>query len=484
MDDKDLELKNQTEQEPPEPEEEERAAPEHPDYKNEIAALIRSGLAPRPMRERLMDYHENDIAMALELLSKEDRKKLYGLLDTGTLANVFEYADEPQQYLAELTIRRRVAVLGKLEIPAILDYLRQLSKEERGILIELLDDEVRQEVALALTFDEDEIGSRMTTNYVTIHAGVSVREAMRELVDQAAENDNISTLYVVDEDGTLSGAIDLKDLIIARDGSSLDDVIMTSYPYVYAEEEIEDCIDRIRGYSEDSIPVLDRENKLRGVLTAQEITELVDDAMGDDYAKLAGLTAEEDLEEPLHKSIAKRLPWLVILLALGLVVSSVVGVFEPVVSHLAVIVAFQSLVLDMAGNAGTQSLAVTIRVLMDEQVSGKQKLFLVLKEARVGLLNGLILGSLSFVFIGGYLMLMKGQAPLSAFAMSFCTGFALLAAMLLSSITGTVIPLMFHKLNIDPAVASGPLITTLNDLVAVVTYYGLAWVLLINVMGL
>ena len=479
MDDKDPDLMM-----PEQPEEEERPAPEHPDYKNEIAALIRSGLAPRPMRERLMDYHENDMAMALELLTRDERKKMYGLLDTATLANVFEYADEPQQYLAELTIRRRVAVLGKLEIPTVVEYLRQLSKEERGIIIELLDDDARREITLALSFDEDEIGSRMTTNYVTIHSGLSVREAMRELVDQAAENDNISTLYVIDQDGTLSGAIDLKDLIIARDGSDLDDIIMTSYPYVYAEEEIGDCIDRIRGYSEDSIPVLDRDNKLRGVLTAQEITELVDDAMGEDYAKLAGLTAEEDLEEPLRKSIGKRLPWLIVLLGLGLVVSTVVGVFEPVVSHLALIVAFQSLVLDMAGNAGTQSLAVTIRVLTDEQVSGKQKLFLVLKEARVGLLNGLILGGLSFVLIGGYLMLLKGQAPLSAFSMSFCTGSALMVAMLLSSISGTAIPLLFHKLNIDPAVASGPLITTLNDLVAVVTYYGLAWILLINVMGL
>ncbi len=480
MDEKDLEV---TESEDGE-KEAERPAPEHPDYKNEIVALIRSGLAPRPMRERLMDYHENDVAMSLELLNKEERRKLYGLLDTATLANVFEYADEPQQYLAELTIRRRVAVLSKLEVPAVVEYLRQLSKEERNIIIELLDDDVRREITLALSFDEDEIGSRMTTNYVTIHTGVSVREAMRELVDQAAENDNISTLYVVDEDGTLSGAIDLKDLIIAREGSDLDNIIMTSYPYVYAEEEIADCIDRIRGYSEDSIPVLDRDNKLRGVLTAQDITDLVDDAMGEDYAKLAGLTAEEDLEEPLRKSIGKRLPWLLVLLGLGLVVSSVVGVFETVVSHLALIVAFQSLVLDMAGNAGTQSLAVTIRVLMDEQVSGRQKLFLVLKEARVGLLNGLILGVLSFTFIGLYLMGFKGQAPAAAFSMSFCTGFALLVAMLLSSITGTVIPLAFHKLKIDPAVASGPLITTLNDLVAVVTYYGLAWVLLINVMGL
>ena len=173
-----------------------------------------------------------------------------------------------------------------------------------------------------------------------------------------------------------------------------------------------------------------------------------------------------------------------ILLGLGLVVSTVVGLFEHVVAHLALIVCFQSLVLDMAGNVGTQSLAVTIRVLMDERLSGKEKLFLVWKEGRIGLLNGAILGTLSFTLIGLYLMLFKAQAPSTAFLMSFCTGAALLVAMFLSSIAGTTVPILFKKLNIDPAVASGPLITTMNDLVAVVTYYGLAWMLLINVMGL
>ena len=196
----------------------------------------------------------------------------------------------------------------------------------------------------------------------------------------------------------------------------------------------------------------------------------------------AGLSAEEDLEEPLRKSIGKRLPWLLVLLGLGLVVSSVVGIFEKVVAHLALIVCFQSLVLDMAGNVGTQSLAVTIRVLMDEQVSKKQKLYLISKEARVGLCNGLILGVLSFLFIGLYLYLLKGQVLIMAFAISACTGIALLVAMLLSSIVGTTVPMLFKQLGVDPAVASGPLITTINDLVAVVTYYGLAWVLIINVL--
>ena len=463
---------------------EETLAAQHPDYKNEIAAVIRSGLAPKPMRDRLADYHENDIAMALELLTPEERKKLYGFLESAALANILEYTDEPNLYLDELNIRKRLELLSKLEVPVAVDYLQHLGKSERSTMIDLLDGDTRQEITLALSFDEDEIGSRMTTNYVAIHNGIGVRQAMRELIDQAAENDNIATIYVVDEDGTLSGAIDLKDLIIAREGSDLDAIIRTSYPYVYTNEQIEDCIERIRGYSEDSIPVLDADNKLKGVLTAQVITDLVDDALGDDYAKLAGLTAEEDLQEPLKKSIGKRLPWLIVLLGLGLLVSSVVGMFEHVVSHLALIVAFQSLVLDMAGNVGTQSLAVTIRVLMDEQLSGKQKLFLIWKEARIGLLNGAILGTLSFTLIGLYLILFKAQPPVAAFSMSFCTGAALMVAMLLSSIAGTAIPLLFKKINVDPAVASGPLITTVNDLVAVVTYYGLAWFLLINVLRL
>lgn len=196
------------------------------------------------------------------------------------------------------------------------------------------------------------------------------------------------------------------------------------------------------------------------------------------------VTAAEDLYEPLEKSVAKRLPWLIVLLGLGLLVSSVVGIFENVVASLPLIILFQSLVLDMAGNVGTQSLAVTIRVLMDETVSRRQKLQLILKEARVGFFNGLILGSLSFLCIGLYLMLFKGQTPLLSFAVSFCTGTALLVAMLLSSLSGTVIPLVFQKFRIDPAVASGPLITTVNDLFAVVTYYGTAWILLIRILGL
>ena len=181
-------------------------------------------------------------------------------------------------------------------------------------------------------------------------------------------------------------------------------------------------------------------------------------------------------------SVRKRLPWLIVLLLLGMVVSSVVGIFEKVVAQVTVLMLFQSMVLDMAGNVGTQSLAVTIRVLMDDTVKTKQKLALVWKEGRIGLTNGVILGAASFALAGFYLHFAKTEPWNMAFTISACIAIALVIAMFVSSLVGTVIPMFFKKVGVDPAVASGPLITTLNDLTAVISYYGLAWILLINVM--
>ncbi len=463
--------------------EEETTVLELRDYPAEIVAAVRSDGTPEQISDTILEYHESDIADAMALLESDERQTLYEVLDAETLADILEYTESPKVYLDELSERQQIDILEELEPVTTVEYLEELEEEERRTVLDRLDSEVQEEVSLLSSFDEDEIGSRMTTNYVSISADSTVKSAMNALVSQAADNDNISTLYVTDEAEVLVGAIDLKDLIIARKETSLADITLTSYPYVYATERIEDCIERIKSYAEDSIPVLDAQNRLLGVLISQDVTELVDEEIGEDYAKLAGLSEEEDLREPLHRSIGKRLPWLIILLGLGLLVSGVVGAFEQVVAQLTLIVCFQSLILGMSGNAGTQALAVTIRVLTDENLSAKQKLFLVGKEARVGVVNGFVLGLLSFLLIGGYIVLFKGYPPSYAFSVSLCTGLALFFSIILSGISGTVIPLIFKKLKIDPAVASGPLITTINDLVAVVSYYGLAWVLLIGIMG-
>ena len=455
-----------------------------PDYTEELISLLRSRLPIAELRDEMEGYHDSDLADLLELLSVQDRRRLYRILGLDRTGDVFSYLDNPGTYIEELDAEVAADVLEVMDADDAVDVLDDLDEEKRQELLELMDPDAAEDIQLIDSYEEEQIGSRMTTNYVAIGRDLSIKEAMKSLVRQAADNDNISTLYTLNEDGTFYGAIDLKDLIIARKDTELDDLIITSYPYVYATQTVDSCIEELKGYSEDSIPVLDADQRLLGVITSQDIVEVVDEELGEDYARLAGLTAEEDLREPLLHSMGKRIPWLIVLLFLGLGVSAVVGLFEGVVSSLTMIVCFQSLTLSMAGNVGTQSLAVTIRVLMDEQISGKECLSLIFKEVRVGFVNGTVLGAASTGLIGLYIWLLKGYAPEFAFATSGCIGLSMALAMTVSGWTGTLVPMLFKKLKVDPAVASGPLITTINDLVAVVTYYGLAWLMLIKTLRL
>lgn len=450
----------------------------------ELIAIITSNASDQEIREKLDDYHENDIAEALENLGEVERKRLYHIIGIEKVSEIFTFLDDVGMYLEELGPQKAAGIIENMDADDAVDALDEVDSVMRDQLIQYMTKEAKEDIELIRSYDENEIGSQMTTNYIEIGRDLSIRQAMKTLIEQAEENDNISTIYVKDDSDKFYGAIDLKDLICARDYVELESLISTSYPYVRAHEKIDDCIERLKDYAEDSIPVLDDADTLLGVITSQNIVEVVDDEMGEDYAKLAGLTAEEDLNETLLESMKKRLPWLVALLALGMFVSSVVGMFESVVSQIALIVSFQSLILDMAGNVGTQSLAVTIRVLMDERLTMKDKVELVWKEIRVGFTNGFILGILSFLCVGVYIYLLKGKTPIYAFSTSGCVAVALIVAMTISSFVGTIIPMFFHKIKIDPAVASGPLITTVNDLVAVITYYGVAWLLLINVLQL
>ena len=452
---------------------------------SELARIVRSSKCTDEQAARaLHDAHERDIAASLELLDTHQRAKLYRLIGAERLGDVFAYVSDAGKYLRELPQEQAADIVEAMDADDAVDALETVSPELRSALMEKLDPESQHDIRLICSYQPDEIGSAMSTHFVSISRHLSVKQAMRALVAQAEENDNISTLFVNDDDGSFYGAIDLKDLIVAREETALDSLISRNFPTVLAHEHTEECLDRLRSYAEDSIPVLGEKRRVIGVITTDDIVEAVDDAMGDDYAKLGGLTGEEDLHEPLKTSLKKRMPWLIILLFLGMGVSSVVGLFEAVVSQVALIVCFQSLILDMAGNVGTQSLAVTIRVLMDEKLTARQKFDLVLKEMRVGFFSGLMLGALTLVFIGLYVWLFKGKPLPYALCISGCAGAALVLSMVLSSLVGTVIPIFFKKVHIDPAVASGPLITTVNDLVAVVAYYGLAYLFFFQIFHL
>lgn len=453
-----------------------------PGFAGQIVEIIKSTRSIDEMTEKLKDFHDKDIAQSFELLNTAERNLLYSALDAEWLADIISYIDNPVQYVEEIGIEKLAAIINEMDADDAVDLWSVIEESVKVKLRPMIDDETKTDIRLINSYEEDEIGSLITTNFICIKQNLTIRQAMHELVRQAGENDNISTIYVVDEKNRFCGAIDLKDLIIARESTKLETLISYAYPYLLDHEKISETIQKIKDYAEDSLPVLDKNKKIVGIITSQDVVEAVDDELGEDYAKLAGLASEEDITETTKDSVKKRLPWLIILLFLGMGVSTVVGAFEGVVAVLPVVICFQSLILDMAGNVGTQSLAVTIRVLMDENLTGKDKLKLVVKEMKVGFCNGALLGILALVCLGVYIALFKGYAFGTAMVISACVGVALLVAIVISSLIGTLVPMLFHKMKIDPAVASGPLITTVNDLVAVVTYYGLAWIFLIKLI--
>ena len=395
---------------------------------SELAELFRSEKTDEEILDFLLNYHKNDIADMMAGMTEEERKRLYHLLGAQKVAEIFKYIEEPRKYIRELSVESAARVISEMDSDDAVDLLEDLDPEEKEQIVRMLDEDAKKDVKMLLSYDEEEIGSCMTTNYICIPENLTIRQAMSELVKQAGENDNIMTIYVVDEKGVFAGAIDLKDLIRARENAHLEDLVLKSYPYVTDHEKIDDCMDRILDYAEDSIPVLSEDKKILGVITSEDLIEMVDNEMGEDYAKLAGLTAEEDLKEPTLQSMKKRLPWLIILLFLGMASILCGGTYLKTWWRcLPIVICFQSLVLDMAGNVGTQSLAVTIRVLMDENLTGKQKFQLVVKEVKTGSLNGALLGimaltlsrclcaSVQRIYLDGSLwnLRLRGSLPLS-----------------------------------------------------------------------
>ena len=452
-------------------------------YRSQILNILRSDLDEPRMKEALGEYHENDIADAFEELSSEERERLLSLLGSEIISGIVSYLDDAGEYLSELDADDAAEIIENMDADDAVEALDELDEETRSEILERIEDgEIKEEIELIDSYDDSEFGSRMSTNFIAVKRTQSIKQTMRSLVNEAAENDNIYTIFALNEDGSFYGAIDLKDLIVARSNVELESLISTTFPFVYDKDIVSENVERLRAYSEHMIPVISSENNtLVGVITSNDIVELVDEERGDDYAKLAAMSAEVEPDESLFKSLKKRVPWLIALLFMGLIVSAVVGMFEGVVEALPMIVSFQSLILGMAGNVGTQSLAVTVRTLgNDGDGSFKKQLLTILKEMRVALLNGVVLGGISFGIVSAYLFVFTSSALPFIFAAAGCVGLAMCFAMAISGFTGAAIPVCLYRCGVDPAVASGPLITTINDLVAVISYYGLAWALLIN----
>ncbi len=455
------------------------------EFLNELLEIIRSNKSNKVKKDELLQYHDSDIADVFNLLDDSEKLELAKILGKEKTSDIIAYLENSDQFLDLLRDEEAADVIELMDADDAVDVLEDLDQENRDKIIELLSDEAKEDVKLILSYEKDQVGSLMTTNYVSVVSGDGVKGAMKKLVDQAKDNDNISTLIVLDHDEKFYGCLDLKDLICARDGDDLSSKVKTNYPYVYADSQIDEVINQLKEYAEDLIPVLDRDDKLLGVITSSDIVELVQDEAAEDYNRLAGLTRQEEEEEPILGSIKKRIPWLALLLILGLLVSSVISAFSDVIAGVTAAVLFQSVVFDMAGNGGTQSLAVTLtKITQNDEVDKKRFGKMFVKEFAIGILNGLILGTISFAVVLGFLVIRHQPVVVNGvYSIIDClmiassVGVSLLIAISLSSILGLVLPILFKKIKIDPAVASGPMITTINDICSSCIYYTLVGIL-------
>lgn len=448
---------------------------------DELVALLKGDLSGESLREKLDDYHENDVAQAIALLSEEERKQLYLKLDNDYLSEVFSYLDDPEPFIEEMTADKAADIIESMAADDAVDVLDELEEDKKNEIIELMDEDSAKDVKLISGYDDDCIGSLMTTDFVSIKTDYDVKKAMKSLVEQAAENDNISTIYVTDEQNVFYGAVSLNKLFIARSDTPLDSIVSTSFPFLYASDKVVDVLPRIKEYEEESLPVLDGDNRLIGVLTSADVVEAVDDEISEDYAKLAGLSEEDDIGERVFGSVKKRLPWLAVLLLLSFLVSSVLKIFDGVMAAVPILVFFQTMVLDMSGNASTQSLGVTIRRLTDPDITAKEKRKAFFGELSISFLDALIIAATALALTTAYMCLAKRFTFGHSISIAACISLALAISMTVSGILGTAIPMFFKKTGIDPAAASGPLITTMNDLLSAITYYGLAALLLVAI---
>ena len=437
-------------------------------------------LSGNELKDKILSYHPYDVAKVLEEIDEELRDKVLSLLEPSEAADIFEYLEEEDaaDVLSDLDADTSSKIISNMELDDAVDIINELDEETKEEIVSKVSEDLKKDILETAKYDDTMAGSIMTDNYLSIDVDMNVGEAMKVLVKESNEQEVIDILFVLEEE-KLVGLLDLKDLIIARKQEKIKDLMDTNFKYIDANGDIKDALDMIQEYNLLALPVLS-DTKLVGIITIDDAIDALDEMNKDDYDKMAGIVGENTIS--FKDVIKSRLLWLIILLALSFIVSSVMDGFSAVIATITPLVFFQSLILDMGGNAGTQSLATTVVEISDNALDNRKKVKKHLrKEFMAGIVNSIILGiaafGLSFVFILARGIQVDG---VETYMLSLVIGLAMMAALIISNFIGSLVPILLYKCRIDPAVASGPFITTLNDIISVSIYYALAYFILIG----
>ncbi|WP_018933321.1 magnesium transporter [Gracilibacillus lacisalsi] len=418
-------------------------------------------------RAEFLELHPYDQAKIFEEQDEDIRFLIYSYLSPEEMADVIEQVDEDlvEAFITEMVPAFAAKVLEQMSTDDAVDILNELDKNKVASFLTIMDKKSSEEIKELLHYEEKTAGSIMTTEFVVIHTQMTVKEAMRHLRKEAPSAETIYYIYVVDSFKKLVGVISLRDLIIAEGEWFIQDVMSERVVSVPVGEDQEDIAQMMRDYDFLALPVVDFQDHLLGIITVDDIMDVMDEEASDDYSKLAGISDVESSGDTAISSAKKRLPWLIALLFLGMLTASIITRFEAALEEVAILAAFIPLIAGMAGNTGTQALAVAVRSISTGELEKKGKIKVIWRETKTGLITG---------FCCGIIIIMLISLVYNQFFLGIIVGISLMATLLIATISGAFVPMMMDRFNIDPAVASGPFITTLNDLISIFIYFGLA----------
>src|SRR5690606_8139159 len=281
----------------------------------------------------------------------------------------------------------------------------------------------------------------------------------------APSAETIYYIFVVDDDQRLTGVVSLRDLIIAHEDTLIRTIMNDRVVSVLVSDDQEDVARTIQDYNFLAVPVVDFQQHILGIITVDDIIDVLDEEASDDYSKLAAVSNMVKIDKDSFSAAKKRIPWLITLLVLGMLTANLIDLFTETISQVALVAAFIPLIAGTAANSGTQQLAVDVRGIAPQHIEDESEVNLLFRDAGTGLITGLICA----IFVVGLIFVW-----IHAFVIALLVGAAILVSIFVATISGSFIPLFMHRMKIDPAVASGPFITTLNDVISIIIYLGLA----------
>ena len=417
------------------------------------------------------NYHHADIAEVLEELNSDDATYIIKLLDSEKTSDVLMELDDDyrEKILKNLSIQEIAEEVEELDSDDATDIISELPEEkQKKVISKISDAEHKADIKELLKYDEDSAGGLMAKELIKVNENWSVTRCVKEMRTQASEVTRVHSVYVVDNDNILLGRLSLKDLLVADQKTKIKSIYKKNVDHVFDTDTAESVASTMQKYDLGAIPVVNKKKKLLGRITIDDIVDLIKEEAEEDYQLAAGILQDVDVDDSIFELTRARLPWLIVGLIGGIGAAFVMGGFDEILLQHKILFYFTPLIAAMAGNVGVQSSAIIVQGLANDEIKGSinNRLF---KETLLSILNGVILAGLLFLFIYFW----KGEIDI-ALALSI----ALVAVVIVAGIIGTFIPLFLNKRGIDPAIATGPFITTSNDIFGILIYFMVAKLIL------